>query len=358
MNPMRSALRILRDLGGPQPIDRTQDRVFPPDFSGPIFVWDIDKTYLATEIHNWRGLLAVPFELAVDKREIAGTAALLGAIRRGHAPDGLTAQNPIYFVSASPPQLRGVIQRKMLIDGVEFDGISFKDQLGILMRGQFGKLREQIGYKLAALLLNRKDLPDDADEYLFGDDSESDATIYALYGDICAGRVRGDALLRILLRLGVRREDADRITNLAEALPVRERVKAAFINLEVRKNPLRFEGYGRTYPCFDSIQSSLVLYEKGLIPARGVIEVTQEMATHFHRRTTSLVRSVADGLIRGLFSGQTIEEIWPLLQRRGLAPGFFKVDHDSLPAAVQHERADGFMTPSELRHGTKTTETE
>jgi hypothetical protein len=349
MNPLRALVAKTGLLGGVHPIDRTQERSYPEDFSGPIFIWDIDKTYLATEIHNWRGLLAVPFELAVDKRDIAGTAALLRALRRGNAPEGLTAQNPIYFVSASPPQLRGVIQKKMLIDGVEFDGISFKDQLALVLRGQFGKLREQIGYKLAALLMNRRELPEGADEYLFGDDSEADGTIYALYGDVCAGRIRGDALVAILLRLAVRREDAERIAALAEGLPVRDRVKAAFINLEVRKNPRRFQHHGRVHPCFDSIQTALVLHEKGLIPVRGVVEVAHQMATQFQRRATSLVRSVADGLERGLFSGATIEAVWPSLQHEGLAPGYFRVDHDRLPTPPSRERDDGFMTPAEIR---------
>lgn len=349
MNPLRDLLERTGLIGGVHRIDRTQERTYAADYAGPIFIWDIDKTYLATEIHNWRGLMAVPFELAVDKRDIAGTAALLRALRRGNAPDGLTAQHPIYFVSASPPQLRGVIQRKMLLDGVEFDGISFKDQLGLVVRGQFGKLREQIGYKLAALLMNRRELPEGADEYLFGDDSESDGTIYALYGDVCAGRIRGDDLTAILLGLAVRREDAERITALAEGLPLRDRVKAAFINLEVRKNPRRFEQHGRIHPCFDSIQTALVLHEKGLIPVRGVVEVAHQMATQFQRRATSLVRSVADGLERGLFSGATIEGVWPQLQHEGLAPGYFRVDHDRLPPAPSRERADGFMTPAELR---------
>ena len=330
-------------------IDRTQERTYGADFEGPIFIWDIDKTYLATEIHNWRGLLAVPFELAIDKRDIAGTAALLRAIRRGTAPPGLTAQNPIYFVSASPPQLRAVIQKKMILDGVEQDGISFKDQLGTVLRGQFGKLREQVGYKLTALLLNRRELPEKADEYLFGDDSESDATTYALYGDICAGRIRGDLLLRILLRLGVRREDADRIVSLSQDLVPRDRVRMAFINLEVRKNPQRFKDHGRVAACFDSIQTALMLFERGLIPESGVVEVAHQMATQFHRRQTNLVRSVADALMRGLVSGETIEKVWPDLQQHNLAPGFFKVDDASLPTASSLERPEGFMTPPDIR---------
>ena len=260
------------------PLDRSNDRKFPPNWDGRLYVWDIDKTYLATEIHSLRGLLAVPFEFAIDKRNVAGTATLLKALRRGVAPKGLTQSNPIYFVSASPPQLRLVIQRKMLLDGVEFDGISFKDQVRLVSRGQFGKLREHIGYKLSALLLNRQELPWTALETLFGDDSESDALIYAIYGDVVAGRLRGDALAKTLLKNQVRREDADYCTSLAEGMPERELVQSIYINLEVRRDPLRFSEFGpRLVPCHDSFQAALRLYEDGQIDDEAVLAVAHQL---------------------------------------------------------------------------------
>ena len=91
----------------------------------------------------------------------------------------------------------------MTFDGVEFDGITFKDQLGLFLRGRIRGIKEQIGYKLSALLLLRRELPQGAREFLFGDDSESDAIIYALYADITAGRLRGSVLRRTLVSNGV-----------------------------------------------------------------------------------------------------------------------------------------------------------
>ncbi len=308
---------------GAQRLDRTFQRVLPVDYCGPVFTWDIDKTYLATEIHSWRGLLGVPFEFAIDKRDIAGTAALLQALRRGMAPPGLTEERPVLFVSASPPELRRVIERKMLLDGVAFDGITFKDQLGLLLRGRVRALREQVGYKLAALLMNRRELPAGADEYLFGDDSESDATIYALYGDICAGRVRGRLLDRVLTRLGVARPDAARIGRLAANLPERDCVRLAFINLEVHKRPERFRDHGRTAPCFDSLQMALVLRERGLLPAAAVVAVADQMARQFAHRQPNLMRSVSDALLRGLVAPATISAVWEALRAGGLAPDHF-----------------------------------
>ena len=105
---LRDRLPGLRRTKAPYryPLDRSNERVFPEGWRGRIYIWDIDKTYLATEIHSLRGLLAVPFEFAIDKRNVAGTGALLRALRRGVAAPGLTIANPLYFVSASPPQLR------------------------------------------------------------------------------------------------------------------------------------------------------------------------------------------------------------------------------------------------------------
>ncbi len=342
------AARGPSDEAGAQPLWRIFDRVLPADYCGVVFTWDIDKTYLATEIHSWRGLLGVPFEFAIDKRDIAGTAALLQALRRGLAPPGLTEQRPILFVSASPPELRRVIMKKMLLDGVEFDGLTFKDQLALVLRGRLGTLREQIGYKLAALLMNRRDLPPDADEVLFGDDSESDATIYTLYGDICAGRLRGRPLAEVLARLGVAPPDRARILRLAANLPERDCVRLALINLEVHKRPERFADHGRVAACFDSLQAALILRERGLLPLEAVVAVADQMARQFAHRQPNLMRSVSDALVRGLVSPETVAAAWEPLRARGLAPAHFALAPD-LPASVPPSRPEaGFMTPAGL----------
>jgi len=357
MGVLSRALGALTRSGGSTkapysyPLDRTNDRTFPDDWSGRIYVWDIDKTYLATEIHSLSALLAVPFEFAIDKRNVAGTGALLRALRRGRVDFGLTAVNPIYFVSASPPQLRRVIQRKMLIDGVEFDGISFKDQVHLVTRGQFGKLREQIGYKVSALLLNRRELPWTCSETLFGDDSESDALIYSIYGDIIAGRMRGDALIKTLLKHQVRREDALYIAGLADGLPERDLVDGIYINLEVRKDPNRFEGFSPiVVPSHDAFQAALRLFEDGHIGIEGVASVAEQLVVTLQRRPPSLLRSAADMVSRAAVSIETVASLWTTLQRRGLAPDYFVVDAShATPPARKHREPGEFFTPVRLR---------
>ena len=90
-----------------------------------IFRWDLDKTYLRTEFATMRQLWRTAFQKAKDKVAYPGATALLRALRKG--PDGRTRL--IYFVSASPPQLERVVAEKFALDGIEIDGIYFKDNL-------------------------------------------------------------------------------------------------------------------------------------------------------------------------------------------------------------------------------------
>ena len=226
---------------------RIVHRELPPDYVGPVFVWDIDKTYLDTRFSQLKGLLRIPFEFAVDKREIPGTRELLVGLRSG--PSG-REHLPLFFVSASPYQIRRSVEKKMLLDGVEFDGITFKDPLKALRRGQFDQLKHQAAFKLSALMLLVQELPAGAKLYLFGDDAEADALIYCLLADITAGRLAGAGLAKALLGLGVRTEYAGHLTSLADELPVREALAGIYVHLvrypsgeSIREFSTRVVGY-------------------------------------------------------------------------------------------------------------------
>src|SRR6185503_12787644 len=95
----------------------------------------------------------------------------------------------VYFISASPSQIAKSIKDKLALDGVDYDGIIFKNQLQHIMRGKFRHLREQVGFKLTELLKARPSFPPQATEVLFGDDWESDPIIYSLYADTVSGRL-------------------------------------------------------------------------------------------------------------------------------------------------------------------------
>jgi hypothetical protein len=254
------------------PIHRQSYRTLEPDWVGEVFVADIDRTYLATEISSMRGMARIPFERAADKEDIAGMARLFREIRRG--PSTEARQTPLYFVSASPAQLRPVIERKMMLDGIGFDGTTFKNWTGVLRKLRLRRLREQVGFKLTALLAGRAELPRGALENLIGDDLETDPLTYALYADVLAGRIGLDDLSRILVHNGVMESDAAAIVRARRELCPGRGVKRAFIRMERNADPDVFLEYGPgVVGCRGPFQMAAVLMHEGNVSEDGVVRV-------------------------------------------------------------------------------------
>lgn len=255
-------------------LERTNHRTLPPDYAGDVFVWDIDKTYLETRFSSVRGLLGIVAEAALDKRAVPGAVALIRALRRGPGAEPLLA--PLYFVSGSPPQLRGILERKMLLDGVQHDGITFKDQFGYLRALRPKAIREQVGYKTCALLLYRRDIPGPSRWWLFGDDVESDAAVFTLFGEICAG-LRGDALRQRMLTMGAQAPEVDEALRIADRLPqTPDPVARVFIRLERGRDPLAF-GHPKVCPVHGFLQAALVLAQEGRIRPADVTTVAESL---------------------------------------------------------------------------------
>ena len=251
----------------PFPMVRKLQRSLPADYEGPVYTWDIDKTWLDTRFSQVKGMLKIPFEFAVDKKALPGTTALLHALREG--PSG-REHRPLFFITASPPFIRKTIERKMLIDGIEFDGITYKDQLEVFRRRQFGSLREHTAFKLGALLLLARAFPLGAQIYMFGDDAERDAWIYCMFADICAGRLRGDRLIATQVRMGVLQHYAEDVASLAQDLPERERVQGVHINLVREPDGTRVREYDDRvvgYPSAHAVAKHV--FELGLVSERG-----------------------------------------------------------------------------------------
>ena len=203
------------------PLFRRNDRPLPAEWEGSLYVWDIDNTYLITEWKGLRDLLRIRFEDALDKRPVPGAVALLRGLGDSEAePERRPA---IHFVSASPHTMRDVLERRMLIDGVVHDGISFRDW------GALRYLRDVFGYKIVALLLLRRETPPGTREVLFGDDREHDPWVYSLYARICAGELRGEELREVLESQRVRSAAAAYAVALADELPRRDPVDWIFI---------------------------------------------------------------------------------------------------------------------------------
>jgi hypothetical protein len=289
-------------------------------FDGYIFVSDIDRTYLDTQIDSLGGLLRAAFETPERKANIPGFSTILRAVRRG--PHEAPQKNPLFFLSASPPQISAKIFTKMKLDGVEHDGVIFKNQLRHIQSGNFNKLREQLSYKLAALMLLWARSPKNAKIIFFGDDSESDAVVISLFAEVVAGGIRGLELSELLTSLGVGKAEALHVgwasRNLGEP---RFPVHAAFINLETGSQPNYYERLGPfLFATESSLQVALTLAEFGLIRARAVVSVARDIILHHDVSPQELAATIEVGAIRGLYSTDTIEAFWPLLQSNGFLP--------------------------------------
>jgi hypothetical protein len=257
-------------------LHRTNWRTLPEDYQGDVLIWDIDKTYLDTRFSSLMGLVGLVLEAAVDKQAIPGAAPLVRALRRGPARN--SSLTPLYFVSGSPKELRPILERKMILDGVDFDGITFKDQLGLLKALRPRALAEQVGYKLCALLQYRRELPAGARYLMFGDDVEADARVFALFGEVCAG-LRGKFLSQRMLRMGAHPYETEAALELSQDLPVgRNPVERIFIRLERHSNPERVLVPGAAVVPFRSyLQAALVLAGLGRIRNESISAVAEDI---------------------------------------------------------------------------------
>jgi hypothetical protein len=293
--------RWIPEPGEGYPLSVFDYRTLPKGYEGPVHVWDIDKTYLSTHFSSLGGLGRIPLEFAVDKEAIPGMPAVLRGLRRGAAPE--YACVPLYFVTGSPPFLRSGIEERMLMDGVEYDGIIFKDWMKTLRHRRPGRLKEQVGYKVCALLTGRISRPRAA-EYLFGDDVEQDALAFDLYARILEGGISAGETVSRLIEAGVPKADRKNIFTLLDRLPLRRGpVNRIFIHLARSTPPEMFDGYGeRVLPVRSSYQLALALYELSLTD-RQTVEQTHAAVFGAADDTEARVREEADdALERGLIS--------------------------------------------------------
>jgi hypothetical protein len=233
---------------------------------------------------------------------------ILRGLRRGPGPE--FACTPLYFVTASPPQLRKVLEHKMLLDGVEYDGIISKDWLKTLRQLRPGRLREQVGFKLCALLAGRQRRPL-AEEYLFGDDVEQDAVAFSLYARLIGGEFSTDAAEKSMKAEGVKQDDQHCVFALLNKLPVTlGKVKRIFIHLERNTPPARFEQLGvLVVPVKGACQLSLALYELGLVDQETVHQACEAVSSGSGPTTLSIDTLVADARARGLISADKLSEL-------------------------------------------------
>ncbi len=264
-----------------------------------IFRWDLDKTYLDTQFDSVRSLVRTAMEKPEEKRTLPGAAALMRALKSG--PNG--AHHRIEVLSGSPEQMRRVLVQKFRLDGVEIDGLTLKDNLKNIIRGRFRAVRDQIGYKLPALLESRLGVDVSVREICFGDDSETDAIVYRLYADLCAGRINEGSLHQILTAARLYPDQKARVENALKDMPAVDPVDRILIHLEGRTPTVQFHSLGpRVLPIFNAFQSALVLFGDGILSVAALDEIVDSMVVQHEYTPRKLASSVEDAMRRGLLA--------------------------------------------------------
>jgi hypothetical protein len=275
----------------------------PVDRHRLVYRWDLDKTYLRTEFDTVRDWVRTAFETARDKQTVPGAGALLREIREAD-PFG------IYIVSGSPEQLRRVLEAKLRLDGVRWDGLVLKPQLTNILRGRFRFIKEQIAYKLGAMLETRATLPADTDEVMFGDDAEADALIYCLYADLATGRVTADLFQQVLESAGAYPDAITRLVQLAEQIAHGGHTRRIFIHLDRVSNVDAFAELGTRVCTFHNyFQPAMVLMRHGALDPISVVRVGGELLSEHGFTPDALVASLGDLAARGQIGGTDVRRL-------------------------------------------------
>ncbi len=302
-----------------------------------VYIWDLDKTYLDTRFESLEGLFRAAVEKAFQKRNIPGTATLVRALRNSwQAKYSGLKDFPIFFITASPPQIERKIHEKLNLDGIYPYGVFFKDNLKNLRPGRLRRLMHQVGYKLQALLQVRQRLSESVRLILWGDDSESDAIIYSLFADICSRRLEGSELRQLLEALMVTGQQVDVILSLQTKMPVNDPVEKIYINLEADTDAEYYLKFGRrVLPTYNSFQAALDLFQDQRLKAEQVVPVAQDLVDNYGFTREELEKSFDDLVRRQVVAAPTIEEIKPLLIREGLVHEKFQFSMAPRPIALQ-----------------------
>jgi hypothetical protein len=268
--------------------------------------WDLDKTYLRTDFDTMRDLVRTAFERADEKRTNPGASTLMREMVR--------AGVSVHILSGSPEQMRRKLEDKLRLDGIKWDSFTLKPNLQNLLRLRFRAMKDQLGYKLPALLHARRlatpptaDDPGLRKETLFGDDAEADAFVYSLYGDVLAGRVDQSLLHDVCAKGRVYPDVAEQLLYDASQVEHAPAVERVLIHLERQSPPDEFKVYGgRVVPFYNYLQAAFVVHEDGRIPAEAVLRVGVELIVEHRFDGDALARSYFDLSRRGHLRGTGI----------------------------------------------------
>lgn len=290
-----------------------------------VYIWDLDKTYLDTTFESIKGLWNTVREKAFQKRNVPGTGTLVRALRDYWQETRQNSKDfPIYFITASPPQLEPKIHDKLAYDGIYPFGLFCKDNLKNVAPGRFWRLTQQLGYKLQALLQLRLHLGENVRQILWGDDSEADAVIYSLYSDLCARRLDEKEARQILKHFKVMGQQVDTILKLLEDIPAQDPVEKMYINLAADTDPEYYLKFGRrTLPTYNSFQLALDLFQDQRLNEAQVVKIARDLMQNFGFSGEELEKSLDDMVRRPVLADETVNAILPVLvSHRLIRPEF------------------------------------
>lgn len=282
------------------------------DFSqySEVYIWDLDKTYLDTSIDSLGGLFRTIFEKSLTKKNVPGASELLKSIAATRKKHFTESEFPLFFVSASPPQMESKIYEKFTLDGISPLGMFYKDNLKNLTPSRLLFLKKQIGYKLQALMQLRCHLNPDVRMICFGDDSESDAIIYNLFSDVCAHRYTPTVLESLLEDLGVTNAQIDEILKLQSLVPIQDPVEKIYINLATDTDPDYYNKFGRrTLSTYDTFQVALDLVQDQRLSLEELGVVMQALEEKYNYSNTQLIKGFEDLIRRRVIGLSSFEMI-------------------------------------------------
>lgn len=286
-----------------------------PEDCSEIYVWDLDKTYLDTSLNSASDLWRTVFEKSIQKRNVPGTSTLVSCVKESWERTRGDLPFPLYFITASPPQMENKIREKMELDGILPQGIFFKDNLRNLQPGRWRKLNQQVGYKIQALMQLRARFNGEITQVLWGDDSETDSTIYSIYSDICARRWPEPELVKLLKYFAVSREQIDTILDLQDHVPQQDPVEKIYINLAVDTDPEYYLKFGRrVVPTHNSFQTALDLFQDSRLQSGQVLKVAQDLMSNYGFTRDQIEFSLDDMIRRRVLALETLERVIPILQ--------------------------------------------
>jgi len=293
-----------------------------------IFVWDLDKTYLDTDFGGFRKMIKIVFEKAIKKLNVPGTDELVRSLAKCNSPF------PIFFISASPPQMQEKIYEKWMHDRIQPYGFYSKDNLKNLRIGRWARLTNHIGFKIQALMELRLLISTSTKMICWGDDSESDATIYSLFSDICSHKLTDKETSALLKEFNVLPDQIKLILELRDQKDNFDPVHRVYINLAVDTDPEYYRKYGRRLMAVEnSFEVALDLFQRGFLDLEGVRRVAQSLVDSYGFKPFQFEEAYELLVKRSRLSLNADELIRPLM----IEYKFFSENYKPSPGLVQEE---------------------